>query len=255
MNPLGAPTGTAAARALLAVLLAASPLAAQQEIRVTLPAVGDARTRFKAETPWQQLSLHFQVEGAGLEEAKGFRITVTEAKDDTGSALTRASDKEPEWSDRPSGIDLWTNLTGVARAASTITVKGNLEVWIPSRDPLSEVKVGKIFAKAGKPNASKDLRDAKVTITFLPQERVNDGSVIYLGPSPDVARIHSARVVRADGGAIESNGRGEQSDGETTMVELGHGELIPPDAGIVFTLMTEKAVLVVPFELKDVPLP
>jgi hypothetical protein len=254
MNPLGVVNRSILVGALLGLVLAAPPLAAQDDIRVTFPTLKDARFRNGTNAPNGTLTLFTKLEGAGLEGAKAFRIKVTGAKDDAGRAIPPDSNDPPEWADSPNDSDLWVKLSCPVRDASAVTLTGTLEVWIPSRDPASEVKVEKLYAKAGKPIVSKGLKDAKVEVTVIPRDRVNEGSVVLQGRTPDMERVRSVKVVRADGTAMDRSSSGSRSDDESTMLEFSHSEAIPPDAGLVLTLLTEKAVVVLPFE-QSIPLP
>jgi hypothetical protein len=254
MSRLGVSNRPVVVGALLGLVMAAPPVFAQTDIRLTVPTIKDARSRYQANPPSGNLTLFPKVEGTGLEEAKGYRITVTSAKDDLGNSLLPESPDAPKWADKPGGLELWTKLKSPARDASAVTLTGSLEVWFPSRDPASEVKVDNFYAKAGKPIVSKGLKDAQVEVTVIPRDKVNEGSVVLQGPTPGMNRIRSVRVVRADGTLMDVGSRGSQYDSETTMVEIAHSEPIPKDAGLVLTLMTEKAVVVIPLEM-SIPLP
>jgi len=151
-------------------------------------------------------------------------------------------------------MELWLKLAGPARGASTVTLSGTVEAWIPSRDPASEVKVEKFTAKAGKPLAEPALKAAKVKLTVLPRDRVNEGSVVVVGPVADMDRLMTIAVLKADGSTMESSGRGTQSNDEEAMLEVAHGEAIPDDATLVLTFWTDKAVFSFPFETV-IPLP
>lgn len=254
MRPLGASNRPALAGALLGLVLAAPPAAAQGDLRVTFPTVKDSRHRLGATDPSGELVLFPRIDGTGIEGAKGYRIKVTGAKDDAGNPLLPDSDEPRKWAEKPDGMDLWLKLKLPPREASSVILSGTLEVWIPSRDPAADVKVQQFYAKAGKPIASPALRGAKIQVTVVPRERVNEGSVVLVGPSSDMKKILSVAVVRADGTPMEVSSTGSQADTGTTTTEIAHTEPIPPDASLVLTLMTEKAVLSVPFET-SIPLP
>jgi hypothetical protein len=254
MKPLGTSTGTAAARALLGLLLVASPAAGQDEIRVVFPKVKDSRARYKTNAPSTSLTVFPRVEGTGLEGAQGFRVTVAAAKDDLGNPLPPDSDGPREWAKKPDGMELWLKLKGPVREAASVTLTGTVQAWIPSRDPASEIRVEKFWATAGKPLAVPALRDARIQVTVVPMARVEEGSVVLVGPLADIDRILQIAVLRADGTPLDTSGGGSQSDGETKMVEVSHREAIPKDATLFLTVMTEKSVLSAPFET-TVPLP
>ena len=205
MNPLGAMNRPVVAGALLgiALTLVAPSAAAQMDIRVTFPTVKDSRSRALDNAPSGDLILFTKLQGADLERAKGFRMTVTGAKDEAGNALAPSSSEAPEWEDTPNDPGLWVKRASPVREAASVTVTGTLEVYIPSLDPAAEVTVEKFYARAGKPIVSKGLKDAKVQVTVLPRDRVNEGSVVLVGPTPDMERVRSIQVVRADGTALD----------------------------------------------------
>lgn len=242
------------AGALLGLPLVAPEAAAQDEVRVAIFKVQDSRSRYQANDASARLTLFPRLEGAGLAEARGYRLTVTAAKDDVGTVLTPDPEGPTKWTGKPDGMELWLKLSGPARGAATVTLSGTVEAWIPSRDPASEVKVERFYTKAGRPLAEPALKSAKVKLTVLPRERVNEGSVVVVGPVADIDRLMSFAVLKADGTFMESSGRGSQSNGEESMMEVGHGEAIPDDATLVLTFWTDKAVFSFPFETV-IPLP
>ncbi|MCL4806550.1 MAG: hypothetical protein KJ062_01940 [Thermoanaerobaculia bacterium] len=242
------------AGALLGLSLVAPDAAAQGDVRVAISKIQDSRSRYETNDASARLTLFPKLEGAGLAEARGYRLTVTGAKDDLGNLLAPDPDGPTKWTGKPDGMELWLKLAGPARGASTVTLAGTVEAWIPSRDPASEVKIEKFTAKAGKPLAEPALKALKVRLTVLPRDRVNEGSVVVVGPVADMENLIDIAVLRADGTLMESSGRGSQSNDEEAMMEVGHGEAIPADATLVLTFWTDKAVFSYPFET-TIPLP
>jgi hypothetical protein len=254
MKPFRGLPSPVLAGALLGLSLVAPEAAAQDEVRVAITKVQDSRSRYQTNEASSRLTLFPRLEGAGLAEARGYRLTVTGAKDDLGNALAPDSDGPTKWTGKPDGMELWLKLAGPARGASTVTLSGTVEAWIPSRDPASEVKVEKFTSKAGKPLAEPALKAAKVKLTVLPRDRVNEGSVVVVGPVADMDRLMTIAVLKADGSTMESSGRGTQSNDEEALLEVAHGEAIPDDAALVLTFWTDKAVFSFPFETV-IPLP
>lgn len=242
------------AGALVGVAFAAPPAAAQGDVRVAFTKVQDSRSRYQAQDASARLTLFSKIEGASLEGARAYRLTVTSAKDDLGTVLAPDPGGPTKWADKPDGMEFWLKFSGPARGASSVTVAGTAEAWIPSRDPAAVVKVEKFYAKAGKPLAEPGLKALKARLTVLPRERVNEGSVIVVGPIADMDPLIEISVLRADGTKIDATGRGNQSDEREAMMEVGHGEAIPADATLVLTFWTDKAVVSFPFET-TVPLP
>jgi len=254
MNPFRGLPCPVLAGALLGFSLLAPEAAAQGDVRVTFSKVQESRSRYQTNDASARLTLFPKLEGAGLAEAKAFRLTVTGAKDDLGNALVPDPDKPTKWTGKPDSSDLWLRLAGPARGASTVALSGAVEAWIPSRDPASAVKVEKFYSKAGKPLAEPALKAAKVKLTVLPRDRVKEGSVVVVGPVADMENLVEIAVLKADGTLMEAADRGNQSNDEEARMEVAHGEAIPADATLVLTFWTDKAVISFPFET-TIPLP
>lgn len=242
------------AGALLGLSLVAPDAAAQGGVRVTISKVQDSRSRHAGNDASSRLTLFPKLEGAGLAEARGFRLTAIGAKDDLGNPLAPDEDGSTRWTGKPDGMELWLKLTGPARGASSVTLTGKVEAWVPSSDPASEVRIERFYAKAGKPLAEPALKAAKRKLTVVPRDRVNEGSVVVVGPVADMEDLIDIAVLRSDGTLVESSGRANQSNDEEAMMEVGFGEAIPADATLVLTFWTDEAVVSIPFET-TVPLP
>jgi hypothetical protein len=254
MNPFRGLPCPVLAGLLLGLASVAPEAAAQGDVRVAFSKIQDSRSRYQTNAASARLTLFPKIEGAGLAEARGYRLTVTGAKDDLGNVLAPDPGGPTKWATRPDGMELWLKLAGPVREASKVTLSGTLEAWIPSRDPASEVRVEKFYPKAGKPLAEPALKAAKLKLTVLPRDRVNEGSVVVVGSVADLDRLIEINVLKADGTLVENAGRGNQSNNEEAMMEVAHKEAIPDDATLVLTFWTDKAVFSFPFET-TIPLP
>ena len=121
-----------------------------------------------------QGSLDFRVKlnGAAVDKASAARIVVKEARDDRGTVLFDATSKSrPDFTPRDynSGT-LQFQVGSPARAASSVKVKGTVELFVPAHDPSSIVTIDKALANMDKPLSSKALKAAKVSITPLSPE-------------------------------------------------------------------------------------
>jgi hypothetical protein len=105
--------------------------------------------------------------GAVLEKANAARVLVKEARDDRGTVLSESS-SPPDFMPRDynSGT-LNFSLATPARAASSVKVKGTVELYAPARDPNAIVTVDKALGTLDKPLSAKALKAAKVTLTPL----------------------------------------------------------------------------------------
>ena len=117
------------------------------------------------------LELRLKLNGSGLDKASGARVVVKEAKDDKGTVLTPSGDL-PDFTPRDynSGM-LNLSLKSPPRAASSVRVKGNVEMYVPSRDPNAIVKVEKALSKYDTPLSAKALKAAKINITPISREK------------------------------------------------------------------------------------
>lgn len=113
------------------------------------------------------LELRVKLKGTGLDKASAARIVVKEARDDRGNALTPSTlgnDFMPR--DYNSGM-LQVFVSTPARAASSVTIKGSVELFVPTRDPNAVVKIDKALAKLDAPLSHAKLKSAKLSITPL----------------------------------------------------------------------------------------
>lgn len=255
MAPRTGSSRWAALFALFALALPALPAVAQDDARVVVKTIKDSRFRFQANEPTGNLTLFPGFEGATVESAKAFRIRVAAARDDTGASLLLGEGGEPPWESQAISANLWIRLQSPARGASSVTVSGTLELFVPSRDPASEVRVERALEKPGRPLVSKALKAAKIEIAVAPKEQTPEGTVVLYGRTSELASVRAIRVVRPDGSEVGLSGTSSGSTGERKTIELGLSEPLPPGAALVFTLLTAKSIVEIPFELKDVPLP
>jgi hypothetical protein len=145
------------------VLLLATTAHAQ--VTVEIDDVSDNRV---SAGPWVgTLDLRVNLKGAAADKANAARIVVKDARDDRGTVLSE-NRATPDFMPREynSGM-LQFSLATPARDASTVKIKGSVELFVPARDPNAIVKIDKAFAKLDAPLTSKALKAAKVTLTPL----------------------------------------------------------------------------------------
>jgi hypothetical protein len=149
------------------ILLSSLPLAthAQSGVGVDVDDVTDNRM---SEGPMTgSLELRVKLKGTGLDKATAARIVVKDARDDRGNALkasTFGTDYMPR--DYNSGT-LQVSVSSPARAATSVSIKGTLELFVPTRDPNAVVKIDKALAKLDAPLSHAKLKSAKLSITPL----------------------------------------------------------------------------------------
>jgi hypothetical protein len=153
-------------RVIAFVFLWSTTVLAQTGVTVDLDEVVD--NRVSAGPFVGSLELRVNLKGSGLEKATAARIVVKEARDDRGTVLYDGPMSPPDFTPRDynSGT-LQVSVKQPARAASSVRIKGSVELFVPSRDPSAVVKIDKALAKLDTPLSSKTLKDAKLVITPL----------------------------------------------------------------------------------------
>jgi hypothetical protein len=254
MRPIGTPGRPATLEAVFVLCAAAFPALAQPDVRVVAGDVSDSR--FSGGYQTGGLSLKVKVRGDGMDGVTALRFHLTDVRDDLGTPLLPEKSDPPKFSDvRGDRVEesLW--LRNPARDASSFSVSGRVEMFVPGRDPNAVVKVVKALANPNRPLASPGLKAANVRVTVLRQAASSVESVTLRGRTADFERIRSIRILRSDGTEIRIGSTGRISDSEETKMTLEASEPVPKNASLVFTILTAKARVSIPFELKDVPLP
>jgi hypothetical protein len=150
----------------LGILLLASPLGAAEDVKVAPGTVEDQRY---SEPRMGGLTIELKLSGAAVGDVKALRPRVKSAKDNLGSSLKakedRPSDFEEFSPDRRPGPHV--SLSTPGREASTVDVSGDVELFIPSRDPNTKQRFDGFLARLDKPVTSSALKGAKVEITPL----------------------------------------------------------------------------------------
>jgi hypothetical protein len=150
------------------VLSMAAGAHAQSGVKVELEEVIDNRVTAGG---WSgTLDLRVKLQGSAADKANAARIVVKDARDDRGTVLSEGA-KPPDFMPRDynQGI-LQVSLATPARAASSVKLKGTVELFVPARDPNAIVKIDKALSKLDAPLSSKTLKAAKITITPLSPE-------------------------------------------------------------------------------------
>lgn len=254
MQTLGTVLLRVVGRGLLGLALVAPPLSAQTDARVVLKRIEDHRLTHESD-PRGHLILYLEGAGTEVQKSSAFRLRVAKVADDTGTALEPEEPATKEWETTSLTKNAQVTTGSPARGAATISLSGTLELYQPSRDPAGAVRVERALVRAGRPLVSKGLKDAKVSLTVVPGKWPEQQSVELVGRTSELEIVRDVRLLRRDGTEVASSSRASGSIGEEASITLSYDEPVPPDATLVFSLITPKSILAVPFELKDVPLP
>lgn len=157
----------ARAGTLLVLLLAGTAAAHAQSVKVELEEVIDNRV---SAGPWKgTLDFRVKLTGAAADKANAARVVVKEARDDRGTVLAETGKRsDPDFTprDHNSGM-LQISVSSPPRTASSVKLKGTVELFVPARDPNAIVTIDKALAKLDAPLSSKALKAAKVSLTPL----------------------------------------------------------------------------------------
>ena len=166
--------GWAAMKYILLSIVGAACVA-KAEVAVTVGEVSDKRTTGEF---FSGLELKLLLAGPELADAKGVRVTVDSATDDTGKNLV--DPKRAAFSDdfkpleEPFGLgpnkkkgtyEIALALVNPLRTAKTVKLAGKAELMSPKADPASIVTAS-VAKAAGKPLVDAALKAAGVVITF-----------------------------------------------------------------------------------------
>lgn len=161
---------------LLAALLLCSAVAAQAQksTEVKLERVNDRRTNGS----FSQLTITLELPKIRSSEVAASRVLVRTATDDSERDLVDRDAGEPsleqnyrssmikEEDDSPMNVSL--TLKNPARSVSKVTeVSGEIELYMPSKDPNSTAEVAKFLSSPGKPLPHKALKANGVELTLL----------------------------------------------------------------------------------------
>ena len=150
-----------------AALLAPTMLGAE-DIKITAGAVEDQRF---SDERFGGLSIELVLKGANVADVKALRVKVKSAKDDVGTVLYKPDrDEKPkdfeEFSaDRHPGPHV--SLSKPSRDASAVEVAGDVELFLPGRDPATKQRFDQFLTRLDKPISNSALKSAKVEITPL----------------------------------------------------------------------------------------
>jgi hypothetical protein len=268
---------------LSAVALAAPPLTVS---------AGDITDRRRNDNFFGGLEIELKIGGDGAADVRGARALVRKAEDETGRNLLKEGAKTPtfETSMSDTAPSLKLELRNPARKAKKVReVSGQVELFLPGRDPGAVARVDRFQSRLDKPAGLPALKAAKAEVTVVSRktyeaEKKKDAE--RRRKEAEGAGIGGAMVEAFSGlfegfmGSVEENdvlvkvddpgkkvfdvdvidSKGAKIDGMGSMTVgtfriLKFPEKLPADAGLRVYLLTPKSVVTTPFQLKDVALP
>ncbi|HVR37481.1 MAG TPA: hypothetical protein VMU84_00175 [Thermoanaerobaculia bacterium] len=155
----------------LALVLIATSLAAQKPVDVTIKQVNDRRTAGH----FSQLTITLELPKVKAADVTASRVLVSAAVDDTGRNLVDTEASAPQlessqrmMSDKDSPASVSLTLKNPDRKAATVKeVRGEIELYMPAKDPNSIAEFPKFLSQSGKPLAHKALKANGVDIALV----------------------------------------------------------------------------------------
>jgi hypothetical protein len=122
------------------------------------------------------LQVELKVVGDALKDAKGIRVIVEKAVDETGKSLLEEKKAEKDFKEitlqGDNNAKLSLSLKTSERKAAVIReISGYLEIFLPTKDAKSVITVANIMKGAGKPLTDAALKSAGLEVTIWTREQ------------------------------------------------------------------------------------
>jgi hypothetical protein len=246
---------------------------------------------------FSQLDIVLELPKVKSSDVAASRVLVSNASDETGRDLIDHENQEPQLetnhrvgNDAAAPVAVSLTLKNPARAATKVKeVRGEIELYMPSKDPNSTAEVAKFLSFSGKPLAHKALKANAVEIALvspaqLAAEKKKMGDAKrkeyaeagYEGETLDDAvksylenllslqegdlllRVKDPNkriqeIVYVDGAGEVKRASMRDEEGFTLLSTWG--EAVQPDWKLRVSMRTAKNLVRYAFALKDVPLP
>jgi hypothetical protein len=150
--------------ALAGLVLVAPAAVFGQDVRVSAGTIEDRRTtgRFFA-----GLEVELKLTGDDLADAKSARVLLKKAVDETGRDLLPEKKSDEDFRSFQ-GSDLKLSLKNPARNSSAIReISGQLELYVPTRDPASTVTIDRVTSKMDRSVESPALKAQKISLRVV----------------------------------------------------------------------------------------
>ena len=141
------------------------------QVKVAAGTIEDSR---RNDGFFNRLKVELKLSGASLSGARGVRVAVTKAADETGKDLLndKPADKDfKELDATESEAKLEIELKNPERRAMTVQeISGTVELFSPAKDPRSTIEIANFQRNIGKPITSPSLKAAGIEITVWTKE-------------------------------------------------------------------------------------
>ena len=274
---------------LVFICLAGSASADAIDVRVSVTEVSDRRSTGQF---FNNLEVKLKLTGDDAAEIRGIKTSITAAVDDTRRNLLSSEKSGSGFEtigESGAGPAMTLTLKNPARKATVIKeLSGELQLFMPGRDPAATVLVKDIKRSVGKPIANPVLEKAGITVIVLTKKEYDQirkeeeqkakdtagkqgldqallkafegllGSFFDVGEHDLILKISdpTAKLIELevlDGKGARISGQGSMKTGDLRI--LNYAEALPADAQLRLFLNTQKSVLSLPLKLVDIALP
>lgn len=137
---------------------------------------GDIKDTRRTDGFFSKLEVEMKVLGDILAEAKGIRVLVTKAVDETGKNLIPEKKEEKDFTELDSSdkgtIKVSIELNNPARRALAVQeIAGTLELFVPRRDPAATVTIPQLQGAIGRPFVNPGLKAAGIEVSIWNKEQ------------------------------------------------------------------------------------
>ncbi|MHB8881117.1 MAG: hypothetical protein ACYC69_06360 [Thermodesulfovibrionales bacterium] len=277
---------------LVSIIMLVSAVANAEEIRVAVGEVKDNRTTGQF---FAGLDLRLRLMGDIISDAKGLKVLITRAVDDTGRDLIKPAAGTIDFAspdEQNTGqAEVEIKLKNPSRKASVIReLSGEAVLFVPKNDPDATAEIQNFLARTGTLLNNKALAAAKVEVTVLTKKQFDEikeqrkkevkekegamskdigealvqafsslfGSMMEIGENSVILNIKDpgSKLI-----SIEFFGEDNSRIRNTSSMTMGETRVyefenpMPQKARMLIFLSTPKAVIRTPVKLTDIALP
>ncbi|MBI5100348.1 MAG: hypothetical protein HZC48_07370 [Nitrospirae bacterium] len=211
--------------------LIASSVSAE-DVKVSVSEVRDSRTTGQF---FAGLEIKLKAMGDNIADARGIRMNVTKAIDDTGrDLLKKDSDKRTEFTkpdENNSGqAEIEIKLKNPSRKAASVSeLSGEIVIFAPKKDPNATAEIAAFMTMAGKPVENSALKNAHVEIAIMTKKQFDD----FKEKQKKEVKAKEGEIIRELGEAM-AKALGALFEG---MMEIGENSVIlniaDPDSKVI----------------------
>jgi hypothetical protein len=237
--------------------------------------------------------IELSVTGASLTGAKAMRVLLSTAIDETGRNIIKESQTSfEEINEDETEASVRVKMKNPSRSAMTIKeVTGNIEIFVPAKDPAATLTVTSLSKSIGISINSPVLKASGIEITIWNKEQyearkkveeeklkkskseegiggalmgifgglmdsfssMDENSIAFQIKDPE-SKIVRIEILDAKGESLGSGGMTiGDSKQQTRIIDLQ--EKLPPDAQVKIHILTAKSMIKAPFKLEKIALP